>query len=227
MAQKSEDWFKMRYRKVGGSTIDKLTTPAKFKTLKNELISARLEPFVFIEDDKIHSKHMDRGNDLEPLARYYVSGYTGLEFKEFGWLQSNNKIFGLSPDGMTEDEKNSLEIKCPSRAVHTKYILAGNKIPSEYFWQNIAYFAVNPKLEKHFFVSYRPECAIEAHIINLERDTMTEFGCYTKNTINEYGHFYKNDPMFKTVQKWADLLLSYVENMDKDCLLYTSPSPRD
>ena len=49
--QKSEAWFCMKYGKIGGSTSDKLTTPAKFKTVKNELISARLEDFVFDEDE--------------------------------------------------------------------------------------------------------------------------------------------------------------------------------
>jgi len=201
MPQKSEPWFEMRYGKLGGSSIDKLTTPAKFKTVKNELISARLEDFVFDEDEanKFLGKAVARGNELEPFARDYLNELTGLGFKEYGWLQSDIKIFGLSPDGMTENEKSSCEIKCPQASTHTKYILAGYTIPSEYFWQCIAYFAVNPKLEKHWFISYRPECQVEAHIIILERDAFTQFG-----------------KSKKTVQEWVDMLLELAKQMDEE-----------
>ena len=148
---------------------------------------------------KFLGKAVARGNDLEPLARDYINELTGLKFKEFGWLQSDIKIFGLSPDGMTEDETESCEIKCPSAPVHISYILDSDKIPSAYFWQCISYFAVNPKLKKHWFISYRPECEIEAHIITLNRETVTQFG-----------------KSKKPVQEWVDMLLEFAKKMDKE-----------
>ena len=184
MPQKSEEWFKIKYGKVGGSSAYKLTTDAKFKILKFELISAKLEEFEMPEE-KWLSNDVDRGNEYEPYARQYLEELKGLEFKECGWLQSDIPILGLSPDGLTASHSQSAEFKCPSRAVHTEYILGGKKIPTKYFWQNIAYFAVNPQLKEHHFMSYRPESRIQAHIITLTPETVTQFG-NSKKTVSDW-----------------------------------------
>lgn len=201
MPQKSEAWFEIKYGKVGGSTADKLTTPAKFKTVKNELLSARLEDFVFDEDEanKSLGKHVDRGNELERPARDYLEQIKGIKFVDVGWIQSDIHVLGISPDGITLDATKSCEIKCPARQNHTSYIMDGDKIPSAYFWQNIAYFAVIDSLEEHYFISFRPECTIEAHIITLTRETVTSFG-------NKKA----------TVQEWADKLRDEALKMDNE-----------
>lgn len=201
MEQKTEAWFEIRYGKIGGSSADKLTTPAKFKTVKNELISAKLEDFVFDEDEanKFMSKDVNRGNELERPARDYLSEFKGVEYRDVGWVQSDIHILGLSPDGVSEDLTSSCEIKCPARTAHTSYILGGNKIPSQYFWQNIAYFAVIDDLIEHDFMSYRPECTIEAHIITLRRDTVTQYGAKKA-----------------TVQEWADKLRDEALKMNNE-----------
>ena len=187
MEQKSEAWFQIKNKRIGGSSAHTLTTTAKFKTAKMDLISQHLEPFIYDEDDANRklSKDVERGNEYEPLAREYLCDYTGLEFHEHGWLQSDIDVLGLSPDGCSAGFSQSAEFKCPSRAVHTSYIFGGEKIPTVYFWQNISYFAVIPQLQNHYFMSYRPECSIPAHIITLERDTITMFG-NSKATVQEW-----------------------------------------
>tara|TARA_R110002153_G_C13249673_1_gene491484 strand:+ start:536 stop:1177 length:642 start_codon:yes stop_codon:yes gene_type:complete len=163
LVQGSEEWFEHKHGKIGGTSAENLMC-ADFKTLKNKLLSCHLEPFEM--EEGFTSLAMQRGNELEPLARQYISDYTGLEFLEYGWLQSENELFGNSPDGITECQRFSCEIKCPSKEVHTSYI-TGNVLP--YFWQNVSYFAINPKLEKHYFISYRPESKIPAYIVELTR----------------------------------------------------------
>lgn len=197
MEQKSEEWFKIKFGKIGGSSADKLTTDAKFKTVQDELISARLEEFVFDEDEASRSlgSAVERGNELERPARDYLAQYTDVNYIDAGWIQSDIYILGISPDGVNKELTRSCEIKCPSRAVHTSYIRQGDKIPSKYFWQNIAYFAVIDSLEEHQFISYRPECQIEAHIITLKRDTVTKFG-NSKKTVQEWADKLRENALF-------------------------------
>ena len=201
MPQKSEAWFEIKYGKVGGSTAHMLTTDAKRKTVKNELLSARLEDFVFDEDEanKSLGKHVDRGNELERPARDYLEHFKGIKFVDVGWIQSDIHVLGISPDGVNKELTKSSEVKCPARQNHTSYIMGGDKIPSAYFWQNIAYFAVIDSLEEHHFISFRPECSIEAHIITLTRETVTSFG-------NKKA----------TVQEWADKLRDEALKMNNE-----------
>lgn len=166
VCQGSEEWHKTRYGKIGGTSAGDLMSKTTYDKLKLDLIGSALEPFEL--EESFTSAAMQRGIELEPLARQYLEDYTGLVFNEYGWLQSDVDCLGISPDGLTEDQTISCEIKCPSKAVHMGYIL-GKTLP--YFWQNINYFAINPKLEKHYFISYRPESAIPAHIVELTRDS--------------------------------------------------------
>ncbi len=175
LVQGSEEWHEYRWGKIGGTSAESLMVK-DFQTLKNKLLACHLEPFEM--EEGFTSEAMQRGNELEPLARQYISDYTGIEFLEYGWLQSDNELFGLSPDGLSECQEYSCEIKCPSKEVHTGYIV-GDILP--YFWQNVSYFAVNPKLKKHYFISYRPESSIPAYIVELTRDSLV----YRTKTIKE------------------------------------------
>jgi len=167
--QGSEEWHKTRDGLIGGTSVEKLVSKTTSAKLKYEILASRFEDFE-LEDKKI-TDAMQRGIELEPLARQYLEEYTGLVFNEYGWLQSDIDILGISPDGLTEDKKISCEIKCPSKAVHMSYIQS-DILP--YFWQNVNYFAVNPQLEKHYFISYRPESQIQAHIIEIGRASCRE-----------------------------------------------------
>ena len=130
---------------------------------------------------------MQRGNELEPFAREYISTYVGVEFLETGWLQSEeNELLGVSPDGITEDYKQSCEIKCLGRKAHYD-ILIENEIPLDKIPQCIHYFTVNPDLEKHYFIAFRPE-APKHFIKELTRDSIVNIGTKAKpikKTISE------------------------------------------
>ena len=155
--QGSHEWHLERYGKIGGTALKSLMIkkPIETSALFLELISKASEDFEL--DPGYISDDMQRGNDLEPLARAEANEYTGLEFKEYGWCENEeHPLSGCSPDGFTEDKKNGLEIKCPSGKTHSKYLM-DNVLPDEYFWQCINYFLVNKDMEKLYFVSYRPE----------------------------------------------------------------------
>lgn len=154
ITQRSEEWQAVRYGKIGGSTSKGLFV--KSDTLLISLLAQLTEEFEPTFDD-YESPEMMRGNDLEPIARKELSKYTGLNFIECGWLQSEEcDLLGISPDGITGTEMVACELKCPSAKAHISMIL-DNEIPLEYMHQCLHYFTVNPKLDLLYFCSYRPE----------------------------------------------------------------------
>ena len=108
--QKSEEWFRIKWGKIGGTASNGLFVKNS-DTLLIDILSQRFEDYVHVEG--YVSADMERGNFLEPQAREYLEEYSGLKFVETGWLQSEeNELLGISPDGITEDEKVQCEIKC-------------------------------------------------------------------------------------------------------------------
>jgi hypothetical protein len=175
--QKSFEWHEIKYGKIGGTLAKSIFGDPD--TLKNELISARMEDF-WHEDDEFGTRDMLRGLMYEPEAREKVSEVYGIQFNQCGWIQSTEiPIAGISPDGISPCETIQLEIKCPSRKVHTKYVRNGG-VPAEHVPQCIHAFTVNPKLKRLIFASYRPECLIP--LFHKEITLSTELNVGTEKT---------------------------------------------
>jgi len=187
--QGSIDWHYLRYGKIGGTASKGLLVDSD--TLLDDLISCRLEPLE-LDDDAYQSSEMIRGSELEPMARIALSEYSGHEFKECGWIQSDINIIGISPDGLTQDMRFACEIKCPSRKKHTQ-TLRGKSIPSDNLVQCVHYFTVNPLLERLYFGSFRPESQYRLAPFILERESMVNLGTKAK-------------PVCKTVNEWAAIM---------------------
>lgn len=152
--QGTPNWFELKYGKVGGSTSKGLFVPSD--TLLLELLAEMTEPFI-LDDDSYESPDMVRGKELEPYARLEGEKYAGVKFLVPGWLQCEEiPLLGISPDGITKDETFTIEIKCPGAKRHIETVY-NNEIPRDNIHQSLHYFTVNPKCEKHLFVSFRPE----------------------------------------------------------------------
>lgn len=171
LKQRSIEWHEMKWGKIGGTLSKGLFV--KSDTLLIDIMSQRIEDFE--PEDGFTSLAMGRGQDLEPFARRYLIEYSGIEFVESGWLQSEeNELLGISPDGITDDNTIACEIKCLARKKHLE-ILLSNDIPNEHINQLIHYFTVNPKLEKLHFIAFRPEAP--KHFIKiLDRDSIINIG---------------------------------------------------
>jgi hypothetical protein len=152
--QRSLDWFLLKHGKIGGTRAKGLFT--KTDTLLYELLAEHTERYDEDQEDSFESFDMERGNALEPQARHELGLYTGLEFLEAGWIQSDIELLGISPDGITNCLTSQCEIKCLSAKNHIKLCLK-NEIPLEHINQCIHAFSVNPKLETLYFCGYRPE----------------------------------------------------------------------
>ena len=171
LIQCSPEWFEMKWGKIGGSLSKSLFV--KSDTLLIDIASQLSEEFE--PTDSFENEHMLRGTELEPFAVEYLEEYLGLKFQSVGWMQcENNELLGISPDGITEDLKQSCEIKCLGRKAHFK-VITENILPLEYAPQCIHYFTVNPELEKHHFLAFRPE-AIKHFQITLTRDSIVNIG---------------------------------------------------
>jgi len=199
--QGTAEWHQIRNGKIGGSTAYGLFV--KSDTLLNDLVAARLEPFEIDEDGGYENSAIRRGNELEPLARRELSAYTGYDFQECGWLQSEfNELLGISPDGITKDMKFMCEIKCPGRKEHLE-TLRGKVIPLKHLDQVVHNFTVNDDLEKVFFCSFRPECEYPLFVKSADRETMVNLGT-------------KSKPIVKPVWQWASIAHEEANMLLKD-----------
>lgn len=184
IVQGSQEWFNIKWGKIGGTKAKGLFVDSD--TLFIDILSQKLEEFDY-DEDSFSSSAMDRGSDLEPFARGYLNKYTGLVFKETGWLQSeDNELLGISPDGITEDEEIQCEIKCFGRKKHTE-ILINQEIPGEYIHQCIHAFTVNPKLNKLYFIAFRPESTVNSFVKEITLDSMIDIGFTKTIGIEQYG----------------------------------------
>ena len=184
--QGSSDWFSEKWGKIGGTRAKELFV--KSDTLFYKLLAETIEPFDEDAEESFQSEAMERGNFLEPQARIELQKYTCLEFIECGWIQSDNELMGISPDGITADFTIQIEVKCPGAIAHLKMCVA-DAIPLEYINQCVHAFTVNDKLEKLYFVSYRPECTIKPLFVKaLTRDSLVNNGTIAKPVMAEISH---------------------------------------
>jgi len=192
------EWHECRYGKIGGTSSKGLFTPTDTQLI--ELVAESLEDFE--EIDNFQSFDMQRGTELEPYALDQIKQYTKIDFKSAGWLQSEEvAILGISPDGISDDDRFSCEIKCPAKKRHTETIMT-NEIPLDNLYQCVHYFTVNPKLEKHYFVSFRPENNIKPLFVKeLTRDSLVNLGT-------------KARPVIKTVQQWSEIAIENAKKLE-------------
>ncbi len=189
--QGSEQWHEIRYGKIGGTLSSSLLV--KSDTLVKNVGSCYTEDFT-LPDDGFASYDMQRGVELEPMARAELSTYTGLEFLECGWIQSEvSKLMGISPDGITKDLFYQAEIKCPAKEKHFENCY-NDKVPDDHLYQCIQAFSVNPHLQSIFFCSFRPENIKPLFVKEMKRNDIIEI---TVNRKKEKG----------TVISFADRLM--------------------
>lgn len=169
--QRSTEWLNERLGKVGGTRAKGLFVPSD--TLLVELI-------IEITGDELdfvyESDAMIRGTELEPIARQALSEFTGVDFKEIGFCTSKDyPLLGISSDGFTDCQTIGCEIKCPSAKKHIQTCL-DDCIPPDNIHQCIHSFVVNPKLEKLYFLSYRPESIKPMFVTYITRQSIINLG---------------------------------------------------
>ena len=154
--QGSEQWFELRLGKFTSSTFKNLfakpTTIAYQKEI-NQVVFERLTGKV---PESFSNDYMQRGTELEPLAREAYEAEK-LEIVQNGGFWEFDEWTGSSPDGLIGDD-GTLEAKCPAFNTMIEY-LTKQKLPSEYFYQVHGQLFVTGR-QWCDFVAYHPDLPI-------------------------------------------------------------------
>lgn len=167
----SEEWLAIRKGKITGSKLNDIVV--KRGTGKKigfyELIADKLA----VESDG--ENPMDRGHRLEDEAMDLLEAEVGIKFNRGVFaISDDSENMAISHDGLSEDEKTAGEIKCLSSAKHLQAYIE-KTIPSEYEFQKLQYFIINPKLEKLYFGFYDPRIPTKPfHYITFFREDLEE-----------------------------------------------------
>jgi hypothetical protein len=134
--QKSPEWWSARRGIPTASEFHRIVTPAK-GTLSDQadgyicdLISDRLATDDEYMASGYQSDAMANGTALEPAARDWYAFDCDQDVQQVGFCVSDDGRYGASPDGLIGQD-GCLEIKCPQRSTHIKYLLDGG-LPTKY-----------------------------------------------------------------------------------------------
>lgn len=135
--QGSEEWHEQRIGKVTASKLSAVMARTKngySATRKNYMMELICQKLSGQREETYMNAAMQRGNDLEPIARGAYEADKGVFVDEVGYIvHPVESGFGASPDGLVS--KNGLvEIKCPNTATHVEFLKSG-KPKREYILQ--------------------------------------------------------------------------------------------
>ena len=135
--QGSDEWFEQRLGRVTASRISDVmakTRSGYSASRKNYMMELLCQRLTGKREEGFTSAAMQRGIDLEPLARAAYEVHTGLFVDEVGFVLHPEYLYiGASPDGLV-GEKGLIEIKCPNTAQHVACLRSGEP-DSKYWWQ--------------------------------------------------------------------------------------------
>lgn len=188
------EWLALRAGKFSGSDFNqymaiidkgKLSDTAE-TALHKKVLSGIGEVF-----DSYKSESMERGNELEPLARQAYMCETFADVQEVGFVDWERLRAGCSPDGVIYIEKPNLdfqnmsyeefkqiittpikkiiEIKCPEIVNFLRYAESADNIPPLYKTQ-MQYNMLITGAESCDFVAYHPNMRLVVHTIDADSE---------------------------------------------------------
>lgn len=159
MEQQTEAWFEARLGSVTASRVKdvmaKGRSGAPSATRQNYMMQLLCERLTGKREEGFTSAAMQRGNDLEPIARLAYELMQDCEVVETGLIMHPRiERFGASPDGLIilTNGRGGLEIKCPNTAQHIAVMQSGKHDP-QYDWQMLAQISCGD-LEWSDFVTF-------------------------------------------------------------------------
>ena len=130
--QGTDGWLKDRAEKMTASNASAIGNNGKgLDTYINNLMA---ETYSSAIKESYTNEDMERGNELEALARTVYEMETGNEVEEVGFIELDD-FTGCSPDGLIGKD-GGLEIKCLKDEKYFKVLLEGiETVLSDYIWQ--------------------------------------------------------------------------------------------
>lgn len=141
--QRSPEWFALRV-KYPLTASESQAIGNQGKGLETLCWKKIAEKYSSAERENYTNKDLERGVELEPLARDMYIIETGNQVEEIGFVTDEeiSLLGGASPDGevIEKDERGGLEIKCFEDVKHFKMIIEKKttgtfEIESGYEWQ--------------------------------------------------------------------------------------------
>ncbi len=124
--QRTEGWHLMRLGKVTGSRVADVLAKTKSgysTSRKNYMMELLCQRLTGVREESFNSQAMQRGTDLEPIARSHYEAQTGVMVIESSFVfHQSIAAFGASPDGLVGDD-GLIEIKCPNTAQHVDFMM--------------------------------------------------------------------------------------------------------
>jgi hypothetical protein len=131
--QYSDDWYRARIGIPTASQFHNIITPLGAPTKGDRrmkymyrLIAERLLQQSM--DDRFQNYWTKRGHDLEDEAAKKFSFHVkrrNTTWKRIGFVTTDDGKIGASPERLSSDGKEGLEVKCPSPWVQVEYLLEG------------------------------------------------------------------------------------------------------
>lgn len=140
--QRSPEWFALRVGMLTGSCASAILAERRKGTgelavrrdLRRQIVCERLTG-LGVDDLPYLPHHMQRGEDMEPLAFAAYEGQTGQVVTSVGFVSHPALKAGCSPDGRVGNWTGVLELKCPKSTTHLTYIQSPDDFRAEYLGQ--------------------------------------------------------------------------------------------
>lgn len=139
---------------------------------------------------KMDTLAMQRGHDLEPIAREKAAAEIGMMFNPMCGQHDKFPFLRASFDGVELGMRALQEIKAP--AVEEHELALNNLVPAKY-WPQVQHQMMVSKIKKTYYVSYRPEAGRNDELAIVEVDADREYqkrlfaaekawwGCFTED----------------------------------------------
>jgi putative phage-type endonuclease len=149
LTQSTPEWHAYRAEGIGASEAAILMGVNPYKTIF-DLWNQKTATELLSEEP---NENMKNGIELEDRARKEFMTATGLKVEPKCFINPKYSFIRASLDGITEDHKIILEIKCPVRqAIHCKVIKG--TLPSYYYPQLQHQLLTVPEAEEALYWSY-------------------------------------------------------------------------
>lgn len=182
--QGSDEWFALRLQyPLTASNAQAIGNQGKgLETLVWEKLA---EKYSQAPKEKYTNKDLERGIELEPIAREMYELETGVEVLEIGFVtdESISNVGGASPDGAIEGQNGGIEIKCFADIKHFQNVIEYKKtgkfkIEPQYEWQMqqqmlfmdwdfVDFIAYNPNYEQSLLIQRVPRDNVKQEKIKI------------------------------------------------------------
>lgn len=166
--QNTPEWLELRQGKFTASSFKDLFSKPTTLTYQKAIYKVVFERLTGEQPESFSNDYMQRGHELEPIARERYESETFETVEDGGFFC--NEWIGASPDGLVGSD-GLIEIKCPAYNTMINYMLK-QELPAQYYWQVhgqmlctdrkwVDFMAFHPKLKPVIVRVGRDESAIK------------------------------------------------------------------